>query len=129
MTVAIVGAYDPKDSPIKLSPSTERFIRLSTYCWFGEIDGKVTCIWGLISPTVLSDDAYLWLDVTEHFAGNEFLFVRHSQRVVKSMLEDYPRIIGHCAIDNPKAIRWVKWLGGRFGEPEGFRLPFTIRRA
>lgn len=90
-------------------------------------DGKILCFWGLIPPTLLSDCAYLWLYTTENMQEHVFSLVRHSQRAVEEMLQDYPIIVGHGVIGATKSLRWLRWLGARFGEPQGKLLPFEIR--
>ena len=51
---------------------------LTSSLYVGLIDGRLVCIWGLIPPTLLSDQAYLWLHTTDAVQGHEFLFVRRS---------------------------------------------------
>jgi len=101
---------------------------MSTYIWIGLIDGKLACIWGLIPPTLMSNQAYLWLYTTDVIEEHQFILVRHSQLVMEEMLKRYPSICGHAIVGNDKAIRWLKWLGARFGEPQGKGLPFRISR-
>lgn len=103
-------------------------IRRSCPLWAGFADGEFVCTWGLIPPTLMSDRAYLWLHVTPALEGNEFAFVRHSQVVVQEMLKDYPIINGHTLAANTQAIRWLRWLGAKFGEPEDGVRSFTILR-
>jgi|SRR5580704_117825 hypothetical protein len=96
--------------------------------WAGMVDGEIACLWGLAPPTFLSENAYLWLLTTDLVEEHKFLFIRYSQRYVEEMLKVYPRIVGHVETTNTQAIRWIRWLGAKIGEPEnGFR-PFTIRR-
>lgn len=105
------------------------FMLKSQVVWVGYEDNKVLCYLGLIPPTLLSDTAYLWLNVTEHMQAHVFIFVRYSQRVVEDMLDQFPRIIGHCELANHRAQRWLRWLGATFGEPiDDKALPFEIRR-
>jgi hypothetical protein len=99
----------------------------STRVWLGWDDEKIICVWGLVPPTLLSDRAYLWLYTTQHLTSHVFHLVRHSQRMVQQMLKEFPELAGHCAIDQPKSIRWLKWLGAKFGDPQGPFLPFTIK--
>ena len=99
----------------------------SAKLWICSQNGEILCMWGLIPPTMLSDRAYLWMRTTEHLKEHVFLFVRHSQRVLAEAHEHYPIIVGHCLVSNPKAIRWLKWLGAQFGEPIGEFLPFEIK--
>jgi hypothetical protein len=101
--------------------------RMSSNCWAGLVDNKVACIWGLIPPTLLSDQAYLWLLITKEVEQHKFLFIRHSQRAVEAMLTKYSLIVGHCAIGNDPAIKWLRWLKAEFGPPQGNKIPFQIR--
>lgn len=106
-----------------------RSIRNSSRTWAGLLDGRLVCMWGLIPPTLMSDTAYLWLITTKHLHGHEFLFIRHSQRAVKAMLEEFPEIVGHTLIENRRAIQWLRWLGAVFGPPINNTVyPFTINR-
>ena len=102
-------------------------IMRSASMWVGFIDGDLACVYGLVPPTLLSDQAYLWLHTTEALVGHEFLFVRRSQIAVAEMLLVHPIIIGHAEVGNTRGIRWLKWLGAVFGDPDGRLIPFTIR--
>jgi hypothetical protein len=99
----------------------------SAQCWVGMDDGAVVATWGLIPPTFLSDRAYLWLYTTDHLTSHVFQLIRHSQRAVQQMLEEYPTLIGHGRVGSTKSLRWLRWLGAVFEEPQGEFLPFTIK--
>ena len=118
-------------SPVAQVPGAmetmRKCVRRSAKIYYGEVNGQVACVWGLIPPTILSDSAYLWLLTTDIVAENKFLFVRHSQRYVEEMLKEFPLIIGDCMLDNPQAVRWLRWLGAHFHDPVDGRLPFSIR--
>ena len=101
---------------------------MSSSIWAGFIDNVLACVWGVIPPTLLSHQAYLWLYTTDAIKGHEFLLVRHSQMVIQEILQQYPSIVGHAIIGSDKSIRWLKWLGAKFGEPQGTALPFRISR-
>jgi hypothetical protein len=101
-------------------------IFLSTSMWAGYIDDVLACVWGLMPPTLLSQQAYLWLYTTDVIKGHEFILVRHSQLVMEDMLKQYPSIVGHAVVNNHKAIRWLRWLGAEFGPQQGNGLPFRI---
>jgi hypothetical protein len=101
---------------------------LGTTCvWGGALDGDIRCIWGLVPPTLISEEAYLWLHVIEPVGDHEFVFVRHSQRAIEEALKRFPTIVGHCEVGADRSIRWIKWLGGVFGEPDGKFIPFVIK--
>lgn len=94
--------------------------------WIGLVDGRPVCAWGLVPPTVLSDRAYLWLYASAAVDEYKFLFVRYSQRVVETLRESYPIIHGICDVTNPRAIRWLRWLGANFSDPYDGHVPFVI---
>lgn len=99
----------------------------SRWVWIGSEGSKILCVWGLIPPSLLSDRAYLWLFTTEHMREHVFLFVRYSQRAVREMLQVYPVIVGHAQVGADRSIRWLRWLGAQFGDPQGQLIPFEIR--
>lgn len=106
----------------------DRCLGQSTTIWVGMFDEELACAWGLIPPTLLSDTAYLWLYTSPALHGHEFLFVRHSQRALEEVQKVHPVIVGVTQIGADKTIRWLKWLGAEFGDHEGTKLPFTIRK-
>ena len=106
----------------------KQYVAKSTILYAAFASGKLIGLCGLITPTLLSDRAYLWLQTTEAAQEHEFILVRQSQIAVKEMLKKYPTIVGHCAVGAERSIRWLKWLGAAFGEPEGEMLPFVIRK-
>ena len=103
-------------------------LRTSSQVFIGKIAGELICSWGLIPPSLMSNQAYLWLYTTPMLAQHKFLFIRHSQRVVEGILETYPTIVGHVAIGNDLAFRWLRWLGATFGVPNGKLVPFRIEK-
>ena len=96
--------------------------------WLGMILGKVACVWGLVSPTLLSITPHLWLYTTPLVKQHRFIFVRHSQRVVENILKDYPEVVGVTRVGQEESFKWIRWLGGEYGEPRGQWVPFIIRR-
>ena len=105
-----------------------RFVSASAFVYSGIVNDKVVCLWGLIPPTLLSDQAYLWLHTTPAAEEHQFILVRRGQIEMKKMLEEYPKIVGHCEVQATRSIRWLKWLGAKFGEAEGSLVPFIINR-
>lgn len=101
---------------------------MSTAIWAGFIDGELACIWGVIPPTLMSNQAYLWLYTTDVIKEHQFVLIRHSQRVMEEILKEYSSVVGHAIIGSDKSIRWLKWLGAKFGPPQGEALPFRITR-
>lgn len=98
----------------------------TAHLWIGYINDTAVCAWGLVPPTMLSDSAYLWLYSTDAVDEYKFLFVRHSQLIMEELKTMYPLIHGVCRISQPKSIKWLQWLGARFGDPGPELIPFTI---
>ena len=134
MKVAIekVDHFDLGDLNVSMSLTDigimEFCLKVSSMIYRGTVDGKVICIWGLVPSSLLSDRAYLWLYTTKEVEEHQFIFVRHSQRMIEEMLKQFDIIVGHAHIDAPRSIRWLKWLGATFSEPDGKRIPFVIRK-
>ena len=122
-----------KRSPIAALPKAKEIIgsnwQRSYAIWVGKVNGEPACIWGLIPPTILSDTAYLWLLTTDLIDDHKFLLIRHSQRWIEEALLEWPKIVGLVEPSNPRAVRWIKWLGAKFGSinEDGY-LPFVITR-
>lgn len=110
------------------SQSLDACLLISDGVYVGLVDGKIACVWGLVPPTLLSTQAYLWLYTSSLVEEHKFLFVRNSQRWIESALEEYPNIVGFCHSDNASAKRWIKWLGGEFAPSVDGRSNFVIRR-
>lgn len=89
------------------------------------IDTRFVACWGIIPPTFMSDQAYLW------FWGPPVRFpmavLRYSRQVIRAALERYPLLHGHCNC-GAASMRWMQWLGAEFGQPRGDLIPFEIRR-
>lgn len=105
----------------------ESCLKLTKYLWGGSVDGEIACIWGLIPPSLLSYQAYLWLYTNELVKEHTFVFVRYSQLAVAEMLKEFTTIVGHCIVGQEQSIRWLKWLGAEFGAIDGKKIPFIIK--
>jgi hypothetical protein len=103
---------------------------MSSAIWVGLIDEQLACIWGLIPPTLMSNQAYLWLYTTDVIKEHQFVLIRHSQLVMEEILKRYKSVCGPVVLGkgDSKSVRWLRWLGAKFGEPEGRGVPFRITR-
>lgn len=109
------------------SKTLDACLSLATHLWVGRIGEDIVCAWGLVPPSLLADEAYLWLYSTPAVAEHKFLFVRYSQRVMEEMLKLYPTIVGLTDSSAKDSIRWLKWLGAKFDGTKGKYLSFTIQ--
>lgn len=99
---------------------------MAAYLWIGYLGDKPVCAWGLVPPTYLADQAYLWLYTTPAVDEYKFQFVRHSQLVMEEMRALYPSIYGVTKANEYRSIRWLKWLGAKFTEGSNGYLHFQI---
>jgi hypothetical protein len=113
---------------------TDRELRMFDYyqslgeAYCGYIDGDFVCCWGLIPPSFISNTAYLWMWNPEPLP-HPFVFMRQSQIQVRRMLDRFEIIVGETKVNNRSAVRWLKWLGAEFDQPNRFGvMKFVIRR-
>jgi len=105
-----------------------RWLRTSEEVYLGMHDNEVACVWGLAPPSTISNRAYLWLLTTDLVEQHKFIFIRHSQIAVEGALKRYEMIIGHVAVGNQSARKWLRWLGASIAPPENGMSPFVIKR-
>lgn len=102
----------------------------SAMVWIGVgKDGEIFGFCGVVPPTLMADCAYLWLYTTPAIEKYKFMFVRHSQIVVKEMLKDYKLIVGHTLRSADRSINWLRWLGADYIEADDKFLRFEIKAA
>ena len=139
MNVAIVPKFEyPLSEIIRRAPvvskdaetKLKQFIRRSDEVWFGMVDDQVAAVWGLVTPSLISNQrAYMWLLTTDLVEQHKFIFISRSQLFVEDALNRYPVLIGHVELGNTRAKRWLTWLGAEFGPiGEDGNWPFQIRR-
>lgn len=105
--------------PVDQQETMARSMHNSPDIWVGYNDDKVFAIMGVIPPTLLSDRAYVWFWTTQYFDGSRLACLRISRRCIADALLRYPILWGHCLPSAEKSIRWMKFLGARFVEPQG----------
>ena len=103
-------------------------LRLSAFAWTGSVDGELACVLGMVPPSLMSNQAYIWLHTTEVAERHQFLLVRYSQIMIEKMHEKFEILVGHCEIKAHRSRRWLRWLGADFGSPNGVGIPFVIRK-
>lgn len=105
----------------------DTYIQNSLVIWIGSRDRRPVNMWGIIPPTMISDVAYLWHHLLTHPGDHTFVLARYSRLAVERVLKHYPRLVGHCRQGDSEAQKWIRWLGGEFGYPQGELVPFTIQ--
>lgn len=102
------------------------YCAVSGEVWAGYVDDTLVACWGIIPPSFLAEEAYLWmLDLP---VRHPIILARYSREVISTLLERWSAIHGHCLAETEDSCRWLRWLGAEFGTPEKGFVPFTIRR-
>lgn len=109
----------------------EKWYFNSTEVWSGFYKETLACLYGVYSSSFLSDTAYLWLTTNGVVKEHPFLFVRHSQMMVRKLLESHNVIIGHVNARHKDSIRWLEWLGVKLRrqDVENDMIPFELKRS
>ena len=105
-------------------------VRQSSRAFALLLDDEVVCVWGVHARSILADAVYIWLLTSRAVDEHPVLFVRQSKRMREAMLAEYGTIEGVVALDNPRSVRWLRWLGASFApSPIDGMLDFRLRRA
>ena len=123
----VVARSRVADVPLATSKMLD-YVQHSSQIFIGRVDGVIACMWGIIRPSILSGEGYIWLLTTDLAEEHKFLLIRHSQLHIKRLLTSYSILIGDCAIEDVRAHKWLKFLGAKFDFPVGHTVPFRIEK-
>lgn len=104
------------------------FLCHSSRIWVGYIDDQLVCAFGLVPVSMIGDQGYIWLYVTDAIKGRGVTFLRQVRGALAGLMELYPRLIGEVVNGDSRAIRWLTWCGAEFGRPGPRLTPFMIRK-
>lgn len=96
------------------------------------IGGKIVAVFG--DCTHDREIGVPWLISTIHVEKRAKSFLQVCKPEVREMLTRHPTLMNYVDQRNTQAVRWLKWLGFRFGEavpygPKGFPFyPFQLNR-
>jgi hypothetical protein len=82
--------------------------------------GKPVAMFGL-QPAV-GGQASIWLLGGTGLSQMWFSFLRLSRLIIGSFLENYPVLFNFVDASNASTIRWLKWCGAKFGQPETYGI-------
>lgn len=100
--------------------ATKVCMQQSTAIWLGLADGTTAAAFGVVPPSIFSDEAYIWLLHTYICEEHPYRFIRWSRKVIGEAQALYPRLWGLCDVSNLRSRRWLEWLGANFeavGDP------------
>lgn len=90
----------------------------SASAWSWIVAGEVACMFGIVTPTLVSEEAYPWFfstDLVDRYARQ---FARTCKELLPELLSRHPRLTGMVDARYALSVRWLEWLGATFDEPQ-----------
>ena len=84
------------------------------------VDGHVVAVFGDAPYSLLGGLGVPWLISTVHVERYPRAFLAVCKSEVAEMLTRHPELINYVDVRNTVAIRWLRWLGFTFDEPEPY---------
>lgn len=100
----------------------DKFITDSTATWACLGDDRVGAVWGVISPTLLSDSGYIWATILPWAKAYPIITARAVRSGLRQTLLEYPTLWGLCEEES----HWLRWIGAKFRGREGPYISFVI---
>lgn len=110
---AEIAALSGKDPAALLVESVRVSWEATTY----RADGALICIGGVAPLSLIGSTGVPWLMGTDLVPKHRRAFMRHSREAMPRWLARYPTLRNVVDARYAEAIRWLRWLGFRFGEP------------
>lgn len=98
-------------------------------------DGALICIGGVAPLSLIGRTGVPWLMGTDLVPVHRKAFMRHSREAMPRWLAHFPVLRNVVDARYAEAIRWLRWLGFRFGLPMSIGvaglpfLPFQMEAA
>ena len=90
-------------------------VALSVHSFAGVVDGVPAFVGGVVQ----ADDAVtgrVWMMATPAVDRAKKFYLRETRRQVGLMLDMFDRLETKVAVDYPRSLRWLAWLGFKIGE-------------
>lgn len=96
------------------------WIEVSKPLLVGMYKDRCECVLGIITTSLLSDSAYIWLWTPPEVT--KIIFARHAKRILSILLSLHSTLF--CTCINAHSARWLRSLGATESSP----TTFTFRR-
>jgi hypothetical protein len=81
------------------------------------MDGEVVAVWGCSGASLAAPIGYAWLFTGRAIERVPFAFARELRYGLKELLTRWPVIVSGVAADYEQAVRFMRLMGFRVGEP------------
>ena len=89
----------------------------SVSAWSWVIGDEVACMFGIVAPNMLDDQAYPWFLTTPLVETHARQFARSCKALLPELLARHPRLVGMVDARHDLSVRWLQWLGARLEDP------------
>ena len=103
------ATFGPGRKQVATTVQAWRVSRDTTFV--GLADEEPICLFGLGTPSLLSDVGCPWMLGTDKVGFYSRAFLRHSRRVVALWSEQFPILRNYVDARNTDAVRWLQWVG------------------
>ena len=86
----------------------------------GMADGVPFCVFGVSQASLIGSVGIPWMVGTVELDHHAYGFLKHCRPVVDRWADRFDLLVNYVDARNTRAIRWLKWLGFEFGEPEPY---------
>lgn len=96
-------------------------------CFVGLVDGAPFCMFGVRTPTLLSNVAVPWMIATKDIELCSRGFLRASKEIVRLWSDQFSLMQNYVDARNTVSIRWLQWIGFSVYYPKPYgvdKLPF-----
>lgn len=114
------------DMALPLNALEMSFSRSQT-CLTATLNDTPVCITGVVPVTLLSEYGTIWMLGTGEMDMHKTSVAKLSRAVVKYLLSKYIFLFNYVSIENVRTIKWLKFCGAKFYDPEPygpFKHPF-----
>lgn len=96
----------------------EKGLEVSKFTTVGCVGDDVCCIFGVTEKSLLTRHGIPWMLTTDKMELHKRILMEGSIDVVNEMKRHFNHLENYVYVENKRSVRWLKWLGFEFDEPE-----------
>lgn len=103
-------------------------LRASTLSWTFCLDGKPAAMIGVVPASFIDGHARIWMLGTDEVDRAARVVVKLGPRLLGRIRGEWPRLDNLVAVNNSRAVRFLRWLGFAFDEEVRYVGGVAFRR-
>ena len=97
-------------------------VKISDSCVVAIANDEPVAVFGLVRGCVLSGYGTPWALGTDSLFEYKKSFMKWSRVLLAMMLNEFDHLENFVHVKNQQSVRWLKWLGFQFEEPQPYGL-------